>query len=323
MNRNDYIRSIVPLIGSPKHTTVETFAPINIALIKYWGKRDPELMLPYNSSLSVTLKNLGTKTKLSLSDSDILILNSQRVSEDSQNFSKVFQFLHLICGDDIKFRVDTENNIPIASGLASSASSFASFTLGVNALFGLNLTKEDCAKIARIGSISAGRSLHVGFVLMDHENDYNVSEVKSNFNDFCIGFSMVSQEEKKFKSRDNMQYTVSSSVLYESWLHLAKKDLEEILPYIKEGNFFQVGKVAERNALCMHASIAMLNDADRFYLKSESLRIIRKVQDLRNFGLNVFCTVDAGPNVKILFQHKDFEHVTKSLPEMNFYEKIL
>jgi diphosphomevalonate decarboxylase len=323
MNRKDYIRSILPLVGSPKEDTVEVFAPINIALIKYWGKKDRELMLPYNSSLSVTLKNLGTKTKLSLSDKDMLSINSQIIHEDSEKFNKVFQFLHLICGDDVKFRVDTENNIPIASGLASSASAFASFVLAVNALFGFNLTPEDCAKIARIGSVSAGRSLHPGFVLMNHENDSAVTNVLSKFNDFCVGFCIVSEEEKKYKSRDNMDYTVSSSVFYESWLQITKRDLQEIYPLIENGDFYQVGKIAERNALSMHASIAMLNEEDRFYLKSESLRIIKKVQTLRDNGLPVFCTVDAGPNVKLLFQYKDIASVASAFPEMNFYEKVV
>jgi diphosphomevalonate decarboxylase len=323
MNRKDYIRSILPSVGSPKEDLVEVFAPINIALIKYWGKKDRELMLPYNSSLSVTLKNLGTKTKLCLSDKDMLSINSQIVDEDSEKFNKVFQFLHLICGDDVKFRVDTENNIPIASGLASSASAFASFVLAVNALFGFNLTPEDCAKIARIGSVSAGRSLHPGFVLMNHENDSAVTNVLSKFNDFCVGFCIVSEEEKKYKSRDNMDYTVSSSVFYESWLQITKRDLQEIYPLIENGDFYQVGKIAERNALSMHASIAMLNEEDRFYLKSESLRIIKKVQTLRDNGLPVFCTVDAGPNVKLLFQYKDIASVASAFPEMNFYEKVV
>ena len=325
MNKKEYVHAILTnqFENRPQHTTAEVFCPINIALIKYWGKRDQELMLPYNTSLSVTLKSFGTSTKLSVWDEDILILNSVEVEKKASSACKVFDFLHLICGDKTKFRVETENNIPIASGLASSASSFASFATAANELFGMGLSPEDLSRLARLGSVSAARSLHSGFVLLENDEDAHAIPLESKIEDLCIGFCIVSKEEKKYKSRDNMDYTVSNSVFYESWLQLVKRDLKEILPCIHQGDFYTIGTIAERNALCMHASIGMLNDIHRFYLKDESLAIIRRVQKARTEGLPVFCTVDAGPNVKLLFREVDAARVKMTFQEMSFYEKVI
>jgi diphosphomevalonate decarboxylase len=119
-----------------------------------------------------------------------------------------------------------------------------------------------------------------------------------------------------------MQYVVENSVFYESWLEFARQDMNEILLYIQDGNFEKFGFAAERNALCMHATIGMLNENDRFYFNSDTLALIKKVQRLRNSGLGVFCTMDAGPNVKLLFQDKNLDTIRNEFCEMNFVEKL-
>lgn len=323
MNRKDFVRSIVQEMGAPKCESVEVFAPINIALIKYWGKRDSELMLPFNANLSVTFHTFGTKTICSPATDNQLWLNGERIPDESDTFRRVFQFFTMVCGEDTKFLIKTINTIPTAAGLASSASSFASFALAIDALYQLNLSKQQLAKIARLGSVSAGRSIFEGFVQMDADGFCEINPVSSNIKDLYIGVVLVSSKEKAHKSRENMAYTVERSVFYEAWLQIVKRDLKEIKKAMDAGDFFHMGSVAERNALCMHASISMLQEEGRAYLTQESLAVIRKVQSARKDGLPIFCTMDAGPNVKLLFQSEQLKKVQVLFPEMALCERVI
>jgi diphosphomevalonate decarboxylase len=324
MNRVGYVNSIIgnflPLSMVDESRVVDVFAPINIAFIKYWGKSCDDLMLPYNENLSITMNELGTKLSLKLSDRNSLSINGVGVGDNDLKFKKLFDFLNLLCGDRCFFNVETINNIPTAAGFASSASVFAALVLAVNEMFFLNLSEVLLSNLARIGSISAGRSIFRGMVKMDTTGFVHL--VENHISNLCIGFCVLSGAEKKFKSRENMRYVVENSVFYESWLEFARRDMSEILLYIEDGDFEKFGIVAERNALCMHATIGILNENDRFYFNSDTLALIQKIQKLRHSGLNVFCTMDAGPNVKLLFQYRDLDIMKKEFSEMSLWEKL-
>lgn len=163
--------TVIKIVGVPQHTptneAITTFAPVNIALIKYWGKRDDQLNLPVTNSLSIALPTKGTTTTIRINHTthDTYWLNGESVDKNSEFFNRLHYFCDLFrFHPSYHFDIDTKNNIPTAAGLASSASGFAALTLAFNQLFRLTLEKSELSILARLGSGSACRSLWDGCV---------------------------------------------------------------------------------------------------------------------------------------------------------------
>jgi diphosphomevalonate decarboxylase len=144
-------------------------APPNIALVKYWGVRDPELVLPYNSSVSVTLGRLRSRTRVRFDpelDEDRVLLNGALAEGGPR--TAVVRMLDRVrdrAGLLSRAEVVSENNFPTASGLASSASGFAALAGAASSAAGLSLSPRELSRLARLGSGSASRSIFGGFVL--------------------------------------------------------------------------------------------------------------------------------------------------------------
>ncbi len=294
------------------------FAPSNIALCKYWGKRDRELNLPINSSLSVSLADLGTATEIKLSDNhfDEVFLNNERVSPESRFYRRVIDFVDLIRpSNDLNLKILTFNSIPTAAGLASSASGFAALTMALNDFFGFKLSNEDMSVLARMGSGSASRSIYNGFVKWNKGSNENGLDsyaelIPTVWDELRIGIVEVTAEEKKVDSRNGMNQTVETSHLYESWPKQAADDLDKIEYAIREKDFELLGKTAEQNACSMHATM-LSGFPPLIYWLPETVATIHKIHQLRSEGLPIYFTIDAGPNVKILFE-ESVEEVVKN-----------
>jgi len=155
--------------GRPPEPAATAEAPPNIALIKYWGVRDEVLGLPYNSSFSVTLERFRSRTRVTFGgDGDRFRLNG--VPQSGKPREAVVRMLDRIraaAGRSDGARVDSTNNFPTASGLASSASGFAALALAGSAAAGLRWSTRRVSALARSGSGSASRSLFGGFVQWD------------------------------------------------------------------------------------------------------------------------------------------------------------
>jgi len=302
----------------------KAFASSNIALCKYWGKRDASLNLPINSSLSVSLGSLGTQTKISVSEKavDEVWLNGVLQKVDSDFAKRVSNFLdpfrpHV---GNVFFTVHTENNIPTAAGLASSASGFAALVLALHDWAGWTLTRRDLSMLARLGSGSASRSIFNGFVqwnagTREDGMDSFAEPLPVEWNDFRVGVLEISDQEKRVGSRDGMARTVKTSALYKVWPNQAQEDLTTIRTAIETRDFNQLGKTAERNALTMHATM-MASSPPLLYFLPETIKQIHHVHQLRKEGLELYLTIDAGPNLKLLFQKKDQQMVKEQFPTL-------
>ncbi len=300
------------------------FAPSNIALCKYWGKRDAVLNLPVNSSLSISLGHLGTQTELRLCNGaggpPAVHLNGQLQPSDSPFAKRITSFLDLFLPSlgNVHLEVRTENNIPTAAGLASSASGFAALVMALDHLAGWGLDKKQLSLLARLGSGSAARSVYDGFVQWHagsnpDGSDSFAEKLPNDWKIFRIGILEISDARKPVGSREGMNRTVATSELYKSWPPQAAVDLETIRNAIDTHDFKTLGKTAERNALSMHATM-LAAWPPLLYLQPETIEQIHKVQQVRAEGLNVYLTIDAGPNIKLLFLEKDEEAVTAAFP---------
>lgn len=303
-------------------TKAEAFAPSNIALCKYWGKRDVELNLPINSSLSISLGELGSRTKITpLEAGDQVYLNGELQSEDSSFTRKVIAFIDLFRRDlDQPVKVETTNNIPTAAGLASSASGFAALMLAINDFYRFDLDQKVLSAFARIGSGSASRSIYQGFVEWNKGEQANgmdscAKPVAVDWPGFRIGLLKVATGAKKIDSRSGMQRTVESADLYQSWPAQAEKDLITIKHALATQDMELLGQTAEQNALSMHATM-IASWPPLLYWQPESVAAMHRVWELRASGVEIYLTMDAGPNLKLLFEAQNEAAVREAFPEL-------
>ena len=307
------------------------FASSNIALCKYWGKRSLDLNLPINSSLSISLANKGATTKVSLinSDTDVVILNSNQVDNNSNFYKKIVKFLDLfkdqLPNNKTTFRVVTSSNIPIAAGLASSACGFAALVKALDQLFNWNLSLKELSILARLGSGSACRSLFDGFVkwhagIQADGSDSFAERLNVSWPEFCIGLLIFDQKEKYLSSREAMLLSVETSPLYAVWPDLANQDLTVIESAINNQDFVLLGQTAEANALAMHSVMLSARPAI-MYSNSETINNIEKIWNTRRkHNLELYFTQDAGPNLKLLFLAKDIALIKQFFPEVEIIQ---
>lgn len=321
MNKQQFVSSIIKEKKQPAHSEGSAFAPVNIALVKYWGKRDQELNLPVTNSLSFTL-SAGTHTTISLNDkANAIWLNDTPLTTDSPFSKRLIQFCDLFRPDDHTFfHVKTTNDIPTGAGLASSASGFAALTLALNALFDWNLDKKSLSLLARIGSGSASRSLFDGFVEWHAGSrsdglDSFAERLDVKWQELSLGLWILSSEQKPIDSRQAMQSTVEESTLYTAWPLKVEKDLASIKKALFSHDFALLGATSENNALAMHATMIASWPPIVYWLE-ESLRAMRQVWQWRKEGLQVYFTMDAGPNIKLLFLKKDRDIIQNLVPSL-------
>ena len=320
MTKQQVVRSILKGEKFRPKQKGEAFAPANIALVKYWGKRDEELNLPVTSSLSVSLSHLGTRTTITIAKNrDSIFLNGEAVSENSVFYQRIVSFLDLFRFEkNIFFKVQTSNNIPTAAGLASSASGFAALVLALNDLYNWGLSRKELSILARLGSGSASRSLFAGFVLWHAGSaadglDSFAEPLPQTWPELRIGLVTVTEAQKPISSRQAMKRTVQTSALYKAWPTKVEQDLANIQKAIREKDITLLGRTAESNALAMHATMLGAQPPVLYWLP-ETISIVHRVQALRRQDVPVYLTIDAGPNVKLLFE----KETEKQLGEFKF-----
>ena len=209
----------------------------------------------------------------------------------------------------------------MAAGLASSASGFAALTMALNDLCGWNLSAEKLSIIARLGSGSACRSIYDGFVEWqcgkrpDGMDSYAIP-FKEEWEGLEIGVILISKEEKAISSREAMEMTVKKSIFYHNWVEKAEKDVKEIKEAIISKDFEYLAEIVESNCLGMHATMFGLHPPIIFW-KPGTMKMIEQVYELHRSGVEVCFTIDAGPNVKVIFTRKDSNEVKGKLP-LNF-----
>ncbi len=303
----------------------------NIALIKYWGKEDQELIIPMNSSLSLTLDAFYTETQVIFSEDlteDCFYLDNQL--QDSKATVKVSRFLDLVrsqARSSLYAVVKSQNFVPTAAGLASSASGLAALAGAASAALKLDLAPEDLSRLARRGSGSACRSIYGGFAEWQKGNSDQTSRAvkvpSNNFeNDLSMIFVVVNDAKKDISSRDGMQRTVETSAFYDGWLQTVPQDLARAKKAIIEKDFNTLGKVTEASALKMHGTTLAANPPFTYW-SAESMQVMDLVRQLRNNGLPCYFTMDAGPNVKILVERKNENALLHALSSQLNYQHLV
>jgi diphosphomevalonate decarboxylase len=281
----------------------------NIALIKYWGKRDVERMLPHNGSLSMTLSGLSATTTVEFSEreDDVAQIDGRRL--DGAELGRITRVLDLVrvrAGLQLKARVVSKTDFPKAAGLASSAAGGAAVAAAAAWAAGLELEPKELSILARHGSGSACRSIEGGFCewlrgeAADGSDSYAVQIANEAFwPELRMVVVICADEVKEISSRDAMQRCVETSPYYEAWVKCATENLGAARKALLEKNFAALGAVSEANAWRMHAS-AMAADPPIIYARSTTFAVIEAVAAMRAGGVPAYFTLDAGPNPVVL-----------------------
>jgi len=307
-------------------------ANANIALIKYWGKRNEELILPQNSSVSVTLEGLKTVTTVDFDKKykkDNFTLNGKKIS--GEPFERIAGFLNIIrkmAGSGLKAKIFSKNFFPTATGLASSSAGGATLALASSKAIGLDLNKKGLSLLARRNSGSASRSIEAGFVEWEKGEKEDGTDSfgkqvcdKDYWPEFRIIAGVLNEEEKKTKSRPGMKQSVQTCPFYKVWVENSEKQAKQIKKFILEKKFTKLGELAENNALMLH-SVMFNTILPIVYFSEKTVEMIKAVRKWRASGLECYFTIDAGPQVKIICLEKDIPEIKRKLKGIKAIKKI-
>jgi len=309
----------------------------NIALIKYWGRSDQadsSLNLPSNDSISMTklgLSDIKLETHTTIEFSDKYSEDSAELESEGLSGRKLERILRVVdplrkkAGINLKFKMVSKNDFPTQAGLASSAAGFAALAIAASSALKLKLSKEQISTYARLGSGSAARSIHGGFVRWHKGNTHETSYADQicGPNDFQMNavIAVVSEEQKKITS-DVGHESAKTSPFNEARISVSHNQVKDIIKAIKDNNFARVGKIAEASCKYMHA-VMMTSEPSLFYWQPATIRVIHAVQKMRAEGLESYFTIDAGPNVHCFCRPEERDEVQKVLEKIEGVKKTI
>lgn len=310
-------------------------SPSNIALIKYWGKHG--VQLPSNPSLSFTLSECNTTTELFWKEGEgniELLFNGEskerftaRAREYINSITPRFPYLK-----EIDLHIDSTNNFPHSAGIASSASAMSSLALCLcsmdEIITGKELPEDEflrkASDIARLGSGSAARSVYGGFVswgksdkIPDSSDEYASPlpiEVHKDFNDMQDTILIVDQGIKAVSSRAGHKLMARHPYSQQRF-EQAKNNFNKLVRALEEGDDPTFIRIVESEALGLH-SLMMSSDPGYILLKANTLNIIHRIRAYRELSCTTICyTLDAGPNVHLLYHESDAAEVEEFITQ--------
>ena len=299
----------------------------NIALVKYWGKRD--VQIPRNPSLSFSLSKSLTEMKVEVRPAKEKgpSINyffegvrkhdfEKRISTYIKGILPFFPFLNY-CSIGMMSR----NTFPHSSGIASSASSLSALALcicsieekianqGVEGRRGPDFFQK-ASYMARLGSGSASRSVYGGFVSWGQwlENQISSDEFASAlsisvgraFRNLQDAVLIVNPAVKKISSsqgHDLMDQHPYALQRYEQ----AARNLTGLLKAIECNDIENFIRITESEALSLHG-LMLSSDPGFILLEPATINIINGIREFREkTGKFLTFTIDAGPNVHLIY----------------------
>lgn len=305
---------------------VQTSAPTNIALIKYWGKRDTKRNLPLTSSLSVTLTNMRSWATVQEASGT---KDLWEISGDPSKAMRVLSAARLATEDHRPLQVSIRNDFPSSAGLASSASSMAAFAKALGHFLAQDqLPLEQVTTWARLGSGSSVRSFYPGYVVWDAGTDLEGKDciAASRFHASQLPVSLVvcvvNDGPKPIGSTAAMERSRATSPGYKAFHQKNDEMLQQAIQSLQKKDFERLGQLSEQNCLAMHKVIRESQPPIDYFLPGTH-QAIELVRQLRQDNIPAFFTIDAGPNVKILSPPEYQEQIYLACQKLTGVKKIL
>lgn len=316
-------------MGKANQIIASSRAHPNIAFIKYWGNRDPNLRLPENGSISMNLETLYTETRIIVNPDlhhDVFILNGKNMS--GLTFERVHAFLDLIrnkASSPYFAEVTSINNFPSSAGIASSASAFAALAVAAASAYKLDLEERELSTLARMGSGSASRSVPAGFVEWYASNIHNESYAETiappEHWELWDCIALIEKSGKKVGSTQG-HLLAGTSILQPARVAGAPSRLNLCRSAILQKDFQKLADIIELDSNLMHA-VMMTSNPPLMYWKPESILIMNEVMEWRKNGLEAAYTLDAGPNVHVICTNKSRLEVQRRLKDIPCVLEVL
>jgi diphosphomevalonate decarboxylase len=321
MGRSDF-KTATTMTGTIKHTYWSQWnCPSNIALVKYWGKRD--FQKPMNPSLSFVLQNAFTETLVELhKDGDQKVefyfegIASSFGERIGKYLDQVSNLLHWI--NKYNFRIHSYNSFPHSAGIASSASSFGALALCLSEL-DYNISGKDmncpefwqkASELARMGSGSACRSVLPGFSiwgktqLFDSGSDEHAIQLTEVIHPVYSGLRdaiLIIDSGTKEVSSSVGHRLMDKHIYRHARIEQAYENINELYLALLTGDQQRFIEVVENEALSLHAMM-MTSNPSYLLLKPNSLELIYRIRCFRvKSGIPICFTIDAGPNIHLLY----------------------
>jgi diphosphomevalonate decarboxylase len=296
----------------------------NIALAKYWGKADEQLNLPAVPSVSVTLDPLTTRTRVRFArefGEDRFTLDGRPAQpKETARVSALLDTVRRLAGLALFAEVESRNDFPTASGLASSASGFAALATAARAAAGLHFDRPAVSALARAASVSAARSAYGGYVALPLAAPGDGAHAARPIAPpehwpLRVVVAVTSEGRKAVGSTSGMLHTARTSPYYASWVASAPRLAAEVQAGIEMRDLPRVGVAMEHSTLAMHAC-ALAAAPAVIYFRPATLEVLERVRRLRDEAqISVWATADAGPHVKALCHVDDVERVERALAQ--------
>jgi diphosphomevalonate decarboxylase len=304
-------------------------SPVNIAFIKYWGKKNKTLRIPQNSSVSMNLDNVFTITTVEFSpkfQKDSFKLKNEKTNEkEKQRVVKHLNRIRKKASLNYKAKVVSENNFPKSTGLSSSASGMSALTVAATKALGLNLDKKELSRLSRLGSGSACRSIPDGFVKwqagINHKTSFAFSLYPPDHFEIYDIVVIASKEKKQIRSTAGHSLAHTSPFLKTRLKNLPKK-IKLLEKYLKEKNFTKLGFLSEQEALNMHA-VMITSNPSLLYWTPNTLKLMKLVQKWRTKGIEIYFTINTGQDIHFLTRKKELKKLTAKLKKLKIIEKFI
>jgi diphosphomevalonate decarboxylase len=305
-------------------------ANVNLALVKYWGKRDSALNLPATGSISLTLDGLAVEASVAFGGGEADQIEIDGAAAQGDEGERVRRFLDVVraeAGRRERARVVTCSTVPRGIGLASSAAAFAALALAASRAAGLSLEAPALSALARRGSGSAARSVFGGFVewrrgeRADGRDSVAEELAPRDHWDVRVVVAVTSSAPKAIPSREGMR-RAEASPYFPAWVAGAEPDLAEARAAIRARDLETLGLLAEHSALKMHA-VGLAARPPLLYWRGATVDCLQRVWTLRAEGTPAFVTIDAGPQVKVLCAPGDAARVADALRAVSGVERVL
>ncbi len=312
-------------------------ATSDIALVKYWGKKDEVLRLPANGSISMKLADLYTITTVEFNvdyTRDSLVIDQKEIDLDSKKAKRVTKQLNRVRAlakkeglETYKLfaKVVTKNSFPMSTGLSSSASGMSALTFASAQAVGLNLSEKDLSILSRQASGSACRCACGGFVewLDGNTSDtsYSVSLFNNDYWDLRSIIAIVDYGVKKISSTQGHKLAQTSILFVPRQKHIKQKILM-VKRALNDKDFSSLGALVEAEALEFH-SILLTSKPPLVLWYPGTMQVIHEVQKMREEGIECFFTMNTGFNIHVLTLPRFEQEVRKRISELSLVKDTL
>lgn len=306
-------------------------ASSDIALVKYWGKKDEVLRLPENGSISIILDGLDTITTVDVSDiylADTVTIQGEEIDISSREASRVIKHLDRIrkqAGIATKAKVVSENTFPRGTGLSSSGSGMAALTYAATKAAGLHLSERELSILSRQASGTACRCASTGFVeWLDgdtSETSYAYSLFPAGHWDIRDVVAVVDEGKKRISSTEG-HTTAQSSLFFEARQKNISAKIETVKRALADKDFTKLGEIVEAEALEFH-SILLTSRPPLILWYPGTVQVMLEVQQLRREGIECYFTINTGFNIHILTLPEFETQVNERLAALPLVKKIL